>query len=109
MDDKQFKDIINTVMSTIDEWYAGYRIQDMKHDIIERLDKIFFQQNPDAKKYFVSGVIDGRRLPYTINNCKAVAEVKLAEANSMTSNYIWEVGKFQVEEVGQQAGGYEKG
>lgn len=100
MDDEQFKDLITTVMSTIDERYAGYRIKDMKYDILERLDKIFFQQNPDAKKYFVSGIISGKRLPYTTNNCKAVAEIKLADAESMDS-CIWERGKFQIEEVGQ--------
>lgn len=109
MDDKQFKNFLQTVLSTIDEYYAGYGIQEMKGAILRKLNSLFFEQNPETKKYSVVGTIDKKKRVYSHNNCRAIAELELEKAQNMDSNSIWDVGKFQIEEVGQQAGGYEKG
>lgn len=90
-----FEQTIQSVIDTIDYYIMGYTITDMKNDILNNVNKLFFDYNPDAKRYNIVGDMDGKPMKYCSNLCKPIANIKLKILN----NDFFELWKnFRIEE-----------
>lgn len=102
MEEKFFEEMLQLTMDTIDEHFGGYAIQNMKNDILQRANELFFEHNPDAPRYDLVGDINGKTCPYASDLCRPVALYKL----KIVTGWSLESWKnMRIEERKKQANG----